>query len=119
MTREASHITVAVSQLIVVTRKIAPRLIVLPNCLCVTRLLAVIASARRDRVGGLNDAPPAARHDQRILDNVAIFQLNVFAVLIFLCAIARVFLKDWHLRSGFIARSKATKKISPDGRFAL
>src|SRR2546425_4396022 len=102
MTRETSHITIAMSQLIVVTWKIAPRLIVLADRLCVTRLLAVVARARRDRVGGLHDAPPAARHNQRILDNVAIFQLNVFAVLIFLCAIASDALKGGHFCSGFI-----------------
>ena len=119
MTREAGHITVAMGQLIVVTWKIAPRLIVLPHRLCIARFLAVVARARRNRVGGLHDAPPAARHDQRILDDLAILQLNVFAVLIFLCAIAIDALKHWYFSSSFIARAKATNKISPDGRFTL
>src|SRR5437660_8491592 len=119
MTRETSHITIAMGQLAVVTWKIAPRLIVLPHRLCITRFLAVVARAWRNRVGGLHDAPPAARHDQRILDDVATFQLNVFAVLIFLCAIAIDALKDWQFSSSFIPRGKATNKISPDGRFAL
>src|SRR5436853_7661513 len=119
MTRETSHITIAMSQLLVVTRKTAPRLIVLPHRLCIARFLAVVARARRNRVGGLHDAPPAARHDQRILDEVAICQLNVFAVIIFLCAVASDALKDGHFCSGFIPHGKATKKTSPEGRFTL
>src|SRR5437588_6463279 len=119
MTRETSHITIAMSQLIVITWKIAPCLIVLPHRLCIARFLAIVARAWRDCVGGLHDAPPAARHDQRILDDVAICQLNVFAVLIFLCAIASDALKDGHFSSSFIPHGKATKKTSPEGRFTL
>ena len=119
MTRETGHITIAMSQLAVVTWKLAPRLIVLPHRLCIARFLAIVAGSRGDCVGGLHDTPPAAGYDQRILDDVAIFQLNVFAVLIFLCAIAIDALKHWYFSSSFIARAKATNKISPDGRFTL
>ena len=82
MTREASHVAIAMGQLIIVAGNVAPSGAVFANRFCVTRLLAVVARARRDGVHGLHDPPPAAGHDHRVLNDIALIQQHVPAIFI-------------------------------------
>src|ERR1700674_4230577 len=114
VTSNTSHICIAVGQLIIVLRRLTPAGIVFENRLGVARFLAVVASARGDRVNRLRDAPPAPRNDQRVLNDVAGLEIEIFAVLAFLLPIARDALKYRHLGSAFVARGKAACEIPPD-----
>src|ERR1051325_8098582 len=112
MARDASHICVAVGQLVLITRHIAPGGVVFANRFCEARFLAVVARGWIDSVRGLNDTPPAYGHDHRVLHNIACLQLDVFSVLVLLLPIASDSLKERDLCPGFIANANTRQVLA-------
>src|SRR6185369_3390626 len=117
--RNTSHIRIAVRQSLIVCRHIAPTRVVFANRLRVTRLLAVVASAGRNRVDSLNHPPPAAWDDHRVLNDVTGFQLDVFAALILLLAIARNPLKERNPGASLISHTNSTSQVLSHKRLVL
>src|SRR5207253_10536010 len=81
----------------------------------ITRLRTVVVGMRRvriDRVRGLFDAPPAARHYDRILDDVTGFQRDLVAMLIFLIGIVSDELEKRHLCAARIAEANVCQRPS-------
>ncbi len=72
----AGHTAVTVGELVVAGCRVAPRRIVFLDRLGVSRLDIVVAILRVDGVLGLFYSPPEIRIDNRILDNVAFFELR-------------------------------------------
>src|ERR1043165_8045248 len=118
MTRDARHVAVTMGQLIAVGRYLAPRDVVFANRLRVTRLLVVIARSGRDGVERLRHAPPAPRHDHRVLHDVACFKIDINTFLIFTFAIARDALEERDARAFSITHANA-RQILPGQRLVL
>src|ERR1051325_864353 len=95
------------SQLAVIGRNVAPRRVVFLNSLRILRSLVEIASAGRNRVERLRHAPPASRHDHRVLHDVAGFEIDISAFFVFSFAIACDTLKEWYARAFSIANANA------------
>src|SRR2546425_9950659 len=94
MTGDTGHVAIAMGQLALVFRNVAPGRVVFAHGFGVTRLWAVVTSARGDRVNSLRHSPPASRNDHRVLNNVAGFKLKSLPVLSFPFLIAREALKQ-------------------------
>src|SRR6266404_3250754 len=60
---ETGHVFIAMGKGLVVRWNVTPGCIVLLNRLGIARLFIVVTSTRRDRIDGLNDAPPAPWFD--------------------------------------------------------
>src|SRR6267143_3971846 len=112
MTSDAGHVAVTMGQLIVVFRHVTPGRVVFPHGFGVTRLWAVVASARSDGVNSLRHSPPTSRNYHRVLNNVAGFKLKSLPVLSFPFLIAREALKQRHLCSCFIAHANARQVLT-------
>src|SRR5438876_5534225 len=89
VTGKTAHLIFLMGQLLVISGNITPGGIVYANGLGVSRFLAVIPFARGDGVNGLLDAPPAARLNHGVLNDIADLQDNVITVLVLLLAVAR------------------------------
>ena len=107
MAGETAHLIFVMGQLLVISGNIAPGSIVNANGLGVSRFLAVIPLARGDGVNGLLDAPPAARLNHRVLNDVSTLQINVITVLVLLLAVARHALKQRNACAAFVVHADA------------
>jgi hypothetical protein len=73
---EAGHLAVGVREFLVVSRNVAPRLIVGSDGLGVARQFVVVGRLGIDAVNGLLDAPPLAGFDDGVLHDLARFEVD-------------------------------------------
>src|SRR5687768_506028 len=118
MTRDASHVLIAMGQVICVRGYVAPRHVVFANGFRVTRFLVVIARVRSDGVEGLRHAPPATGHDHRVLHDVAGFEIDVAVLFVLSLAITRYPLKQRYPAVRFIPHAYACE-VLPNQRLVL
>src|SRR3977135_2114054 len=112
MTGDAGHVAITMGQLVLVFRNVAPGRVVFAHCFGITRLWAVVTSARSDCVNSLRHSPPASRNDHRVLNNVTGSKLKFLAVLSFPFLVAREALKQRDLCTGLIAHANARKVLT-------
>src|SRR5712664_3776126 len=112
MTGDTGHIAIAMGQLALVFRNVAPGRVVFAQRFGVTRLWAVVTSAGGDSVNSLRHSPPASRNDHRVLNNVAGFKLKWFSVFSFPFLVARQALKQRDLCTCFVAHANARQVLT-------
>src|SRR5688572_29031969 len=114
MARNARHISVTMRQCVVILRHITPRRIVLADGFRVTRVLAVVASSRNNRVHSLAYAPPTSGDHHRILHDVTSLQINISAGFVLPFSIAGYLLEKWDLRARLIAHPDACEVLAQE-----
>src|SRR5688500_11145326 len=99
MTGDTSHILIAMRELIVVGRNVAPRRVVFANGFRVSRLFVVVARSGSHRIECLRDAPPTSGDDHRVLHDVTGLQINIDAFRGLPFSIASYSLEKWNARA--------------------
>src|ERR1700750_2769580 len=103
------------SKSIVVGRNVAPRRVVFLNRLRILRALVKIATARCYCVERLRHAPPATRHDHRVLHDVAGFEIDINPARVLLFAIARDTLEERDARTVRITNADSCQLLTSEG----